>query len=192
LNYSDKIIRFYRLQHQVVQYVYKAYLLIELQINAVLVRYKIVPFLFLTHDLCYYGLVSVNNKVRSNPYSLISIFDQISIPLAIYQLMYSRQYLLLKAPWLLLKFLRVYWGYLTLFLQNKMWLLTNAITSPSLATVLLYELPNVYLYLAPFQQFTRLYYKIGVFQSSRRNRSADVRLHRAFKLRLFEYSIFFN
>jgi hypothetical protein len=98
LNYADKIVRFYKLQNSVVLYAYKTFLILELQINTLLVRTKLAPFLFLAHDLCYYLLVKINHKISKNPYQLVSLYDTISIPLSLYNIMYYSKNLAQAAP----------------------------------------------------------------------------------------------
>lgn len=98
INYLDKIIRFYKLHYNTTMYTYKAFLVMELQINTLLARTKLIPFLFLAQDLCYYNLVKVNNNIKKNPYTLVTLYNTLSIPVAFYNLMYCRQYLLQQAP----------------------------------------------------------------------------------------------
>ena len=98
LNYFDKITRFYQLHQATTLYAYKAFIVLELQVNTLLIRTKIIPFLFLARDLCYYMLVRVNDNIITNPYTVLGLYDTIAIPLYLYRLMYCRQYIIQVAP----------------------------------------------------------------------------------------------
>jgi hypothetical protein len=191
LNYFDKITRFYQLQQSTTLYAYKAFIVLELQLNTLLLRTKLIPFLFLARDLCYYLLVRINEKIITNPYTVLGIYDTIAIPIYLYRLMYCRQYLVQAAPWLLLKILKAFWQHITTYTQNKIWLLANFIVSFSIAMAFIFMHPNLYLYKTPLRQLTRLYYRNHPITAVSWPVRATLRLHRAIKLRVFDYSVFF-
>jgi ribosomal protein S4 len=79
-------------------YAHKAFILLEMQLNATLVRTKLVPYLFLVRDLCFYRLVQINTTVVNNPYQVVSLYDSVSIPVYLHNYMYYRQYRLQYYP----------------------------------------------------------------------------------------------
>jgi hypothetical protein len=92
LTLYDKVFYYYTLQTPLTMYAHKAFILLEMQLNATLVRAKLVPYLFLVRDLCFYRLVQINTQVAKNPYQVISLYDSVSIPVYLHNYMYYRQY----------------------------------------------------------------------------------------------------
>lgn len=92
LTVYDKVFYYYTLQTPLTMYAHKAFILLEMQLNATLVRAKLVPYLFLVRDLCFYRLVQLNTTVAKNPYQVVSLYDSVSVPVYLHNYMYYRQY----------------------------------------------------------------------------------------------------
>src|SRR6266576_1534686 len=91
VNTYTRIIRFME-SKELPSFTYKAFLLVELQVNTNLIRAKLIPYLFIARELCVYRLVTVNNKSISNPRSLLALYDCLAIPRELYLKAYSRLY----------------------------------------------------------------------------------------------------
>lgn len=89
-------------------YAHKAFILLEMQLNASLVRMKLVPYLFLSHELCFYRIVRLNNEIINSPYHILSVYDTVSIPVALHNYMYYRQYRVQHYPRQLANFFKHY------------------------------------------------------------------------------------
>jgi hypothetical protein len=72
-----------------------------------------------------------------------------------------------------------------------MWLLSNSVTSRVSSQVLIFDRPNLLLYMAPFRRFSKLYYRA---QPERmRDEEADLMYtYTVFKLKLFSYIVFYR
>src|SRR5690348_1699405 len=92
LSIYDKVFYYYTLQTPLTMYAHKAFILLEMQLNATLVRAKLVPYLFMVRDLCFYRLVNINKAVAKNPHQVISLYDSVSLPVYLHNYMYYRQY----------------------------------------------------------------------------------------------------
>lgn len=92
LSLYDKVFYYYTLQTPLTMYAHKAFILLEMQLNATLVRTKLVPYLFMVKDLCFYRLVQINNQVVKNPHQVVSLYDAVSLPVYLHNYMYYRQY----------------------------------------------------------------------------------------------------
>lgn len=89
-------------------YAHKCFILLEMQLNASLVRMKLVPYLFLVNELCFYRIVRLNGVSVSSPYHILSLYDNVSIPVSLYNYMYYRNYRLQHYPRQLAKFFKRY------------------------------------------------------------------------------------
>lgn len=92
LTVYDKVFYYYTLQTPLTMYAHKAFVLLEMQLNSTLVRTKLVPYLFLVRDLCFYRLVQINTQIARNPHQVVSLYDSVSIPVHLHNYMYYRQY----------------------------------------------------------------------------------------------------
>ena len=90
-------------------YTHKAFILLEMQINTILQRTRLVPYYFIAGDLCFYRIVIINNEIIKSPYTIVSLYDVITIPLGLYTKFYTRQFRLQKYPVKLTSFLQNYW-----------------------------------------------------------------------------------
>jgi len=88
----DKVFYYYTMQTPLTMYAHKAFILLEMQLNATLVRAKLVPYLFMVRDLCFYRLVQINAQIAKNPHQVVSLYDSVSIPVYLHNYMYYRQY----------------------------------------------------------------------------------------------------
>lgn len=89
-------------------YAHKAFIIIEMQLNASLVRMRLVPYLFLVNELCFYRIIRVNNAMISSPYYILSLYDNVNLPVALHNYMYYRNYRVQFYPKLLAKFFKQY------------------------------------------------------------------------------------
>ena len=53
----DKLFYYYTIKTPMSLYAHKAFILLEMQLNASLVRMKLVPYLFLVNELCFYRII---------------------------------------------------------------------------------------------------------------------------------------
>lgn len=107
------------MQTPLTMYAHKAFILLEMQLNATIVRAKLVPYLFMVRDLCFYRIVQLNLQVAKNPHQVVSLYDFISIPVYLHNYMYYRQYRIQYYPKLIRAFFRNYWASFTNYANNK-------------------------------------------------------------------------
>jgi ribosomal protein S4 len=104
----DKLFYYYTVKTPMSLYAHKCFILLEMQLNASLVRMKLVPYLFLVNELCFYRIVRLNGLVVSSPYHILSLYDNVSIPVSLYNYMYYRNYRVQHYPRQLAKFFKRY------------------------------------------------------------------------------------
>lgn len=85
INIHEKIFYYYYVQYPFALYIHKVFILIEMQIFNFLVKVKIVPYIFLSKELCFYNLVFVNRRTIRDPYYIVGIYDTVMVPIEIYQ-----------------------------------------------------------------------------------------------------------
>ena len=88
----DKVFYYYLLQMPLHMYAHKTFILLEMQLNIMLVRSKLAPYLFMVRDLCFYRLVQLNQTAVNNPYQILSLYDSLMVPIYLHNYMYYRQY----------------------------------------------------------------------------------------------------
>lgn len=191
LSIYDKVFYYYTLQTPLTMYAHKAFILLEMQLNATLVRAKLVPYLFMVRDLCFYRLVYINNLVARTPHQVISLYDSVSLPVYLHNYMYYRHYRLQYYPKNIGLFFKKYWAHFTNYTNNKVWLLSNFITSDITAEAVIFDYPNITLYMGPFKRFTKLYYKNHPYAPTGQHRHLNY-THTVLKLKLFEYAAFYR
>lgn len=191
LSLYNKVFYYYTLQTPFNMYAHKAFVLLEMQLNATLVRAKLVPYLFMVRDLCFYRLVQINSVVAKNPHQLVSLYDAVNIPIYLHNYMYYRQYRIQYYPKNIGLFFKNYWAHFTNYTNNKVWLLSNFITSDLAAETIIFDYPNITLYMGPFKRFTKLYYKNHPYAASGKQRYLN-HTHTVLKLKLFEYAAFYR
>src|ERR1700753_472971 len=151
LNLYDKLFYYYSIQIKLPIFSHKAFIAIEIQLNAVLIRGKLVPYSFIVYNLCFYNLVQVNNTIINNPYYIIDLFDNIRLPLFLYNCFNYQYYEVNYLPRSLKFFLKKYWNTIFHFTQNRIWLLTTHINSQICGKVIFFDYPHISAYIAPFQ-----------------------------------------
>jgi hypothetical protein len=104
----DKLFYYYTIKTPMSLYAHKAFILLEMQLNASLVRMKLVPYLFLVNELCFYRIIRLNGATVSSPYHVLSLYDNVSIPVALYNYMYYRNYRVQHYPRQLANFFKRY------------------------------------------------------------------------------------
>ena len=172
-------------------YAHKAFVLLEMQLNVSLVRAKLVPYLFLVRDLCFYRLVYLNQQVAKNPYQVLSLYDSMSLPVYLHNYMYYRQYRIQYYPSNIGKFFKNYWMHFTNYTNNKVWLLANFVASDVTSEAIVFEYPNIALYMGPFRRFTKLYYRNQPYAPTGKYKHLN-HTHSVLKLKLFEYASFYR
>lgn len=191
LSLYDKVFYYYTLQMPLTMYAHKAFILLEMQLNATLVRAKLVPYLFMVRDLCFYRLVHLNTSISKNPHQVVSIYDSVSLPIYLHNYMYYRQYRIQYYPQNVGTFFKNYWAHFTNYTNNKVWLLSNFVTSEVTAEAVIFDYPNILLYMGPFKRFTKLYYKNHPYAPTGKHRHLNY-THTVLKLKLFEYASFYR
>lgn len=191
LTLYDKVFYYYTVQTPMTMYAHKAFILLEMQLNATLVRTKLVPYLFMVKDLCFYRLVQVNQETARNPHQVISLYDVVNLPVYLHNYMYYRQYRIQYYPKNIGLFFKKYWAHFTNYTNNKVWLLSNFITSDITAEAVIFEYPNIILYMGPFKRFTKLYYKNHPYAPQGQHLYLN-HTHTIVKLKLFEYAAFYR
>lgn len=187
----DKVFYYYKLQTPINMYAHKAFILLEMQLNASLIRAKLVPYLFMARDFCFYRLVKVNELIARNPHQVVGLYDTINVPIYLYNYMYYRQYRVQYYPANITRFFKHYWSHFTNYASNKVWLLTNFVTSDITATAIIFEFPNIGLYMGPFRRFTKLYYRNQPYAPTGKHKHLNFS-HTVLKLKLFEYASFYR
>lgn len=173
------------------QYTHKVFLLLEMQLNAVLTRTKLIPYFYMASDLCFYSLVSVNHVKTNDPYYVISLYDSLQIPTFLYHYMYYRQYRTQVYPRAVRKFFKHYWVHFVNYTHNKIWLLSNYLVSSFLAEVVVFDYPNLLMYMSPFRRFTKLYYRSHPY-TNRDTIQSSAYTNSILKLKLFTYASFYK
>lgn len=187
----DKVFYFYTLQVPLSMYAHKAFIILEMQVNATLVRSKLVPYLFMARDFCFYRLVQLNTGICKYPHQVVAIYDSISIPIYIHNYMYYRQYRLQHYPKAVARFFKYYWLHFTNYMSNKVWILSNMVASDVIAAAVVFDYPNISLYMGPFQRFTRLFYRNHPY-APRKYGAYLTHTHSVLKLHLFEFAAFYK
>ena len=193
INIIDKLTYLYKIDFKASLYTYKIFAIIEIQVNSVLLRLKIIPYLFIVPYLCFYYLIQVNSKFITNPFFILTLFDFVQVPLVLYKRLNfyvtsAGQYQSLLTN----KFLRKYWQNYINFQIPYVWLLNNCLHSSVCASVLIYTYPQISLYMAPFRRFTQLYlYNSPAILTSRSNKKYLHNAYGVLKLKLFEYVSFY-
>src|SRR5437868_4308943 len=78
INITDKLFAFIQLQTKASFFAYRAFIVIEIQLNIVVLKSKLVPYFFIVPYICFNNLIYVNNIPIRNPYFLIKPFDFVS------------------------------------------------------------------------------------------------------------------
>ena len=191
VNLQDKLFYYYNIKTSLSLFTRKTFILFEIQLNTILVKFKIIPFLHIAAELCYYRLVFINDNAISNSHHIVGLYDMIHIPYFIYQQFYYKQFQILLLPRYLRKFFKYYWKAMADYSSNKIWLLNNYITSVLTAQAILFEYPNINLYQAPFRRFTKLYIQGHPFPAESKIKYTANTYHLV-KLKLFEYAQFYK
>lgn len=188
----DKLFYYYTVKTPTSLYAHKAFILLEMQLNASLVRMKLIPYLFLVNELCFYRIIRLNGAVVSSPFHVLSLYDNVSIPVALYNYMYYRNYRVQHYPRQLANFFKRYWMQFTNYNQNKVWLLTNFLVSHVTAEAIIFDYPNIISYMSPFKRFTNLYYRNQQYADLSDPDSRVAYTHTIVKLKLFTYAAFYK
>lgn len=188
----DKLFYYYTVKTPMSLYAHKCFILLEMQLNASLVRMKLVPYLFQVEDLCFYRIVHLNGISVNSPYHILSLYDTVSIPVSLYNYMYYRNYRVQHYPRLLAKFFKQYWMQFTNYNQNKIWLLSNFLISNITAEAIIFDYPNIISYMAPFRRFTNLYYRNQPYTDTTQGGIELAYTHTIIKLKLFTYASFYK
>ncbi len=183
---------FYKIQIKLPFYIHKIFIAIEIQLNSLLVRAKLVPYLFTAIQLCFYSLIFVNQKIINNPHYVTSLFDSIQLPLHLYNIFHYRDYQIQYLPMRLKILLKRYWLYFNRYITNKIWLLSNYLLSPILAEVLIFDYPNIISYLEPFKRFTKLFFYNRPILSTFRSERVLTNVYNILQLKFFEYGMFYR
>lgn len=93
--------------------------MLELQVSAVAIRSKLIPFIFMVFELCFYRLLFVNEASVRNAFTILSIYEVIHIPVFLYRYFNYKQTGFQYIPKALLNFFQSYWALLTKFQSNK-------------------------------------------------------------------------
>jgi hypothetical protein len=188
---TNSLFIFYQIQIKLPFYIHKIFIVIEIQLNSILLRTKLVPYLFTAIQLCFYSIIFVNKRIINNPHYVISIFDSIQLPLQLYNIFHHRDYQIQYLPAKFKILLKKYWYFFNRYIYNKIWLLTNYLLSPILAEVLIFDYPNIINYIEPFKRFTNFFlYNRPDFITGKPER-ALTNVYNILQLKLFEYGIFY-
>ncbi len=192
ITFYEKIFFYFNVKVPTSYYTHKAFILLEMQVNTILQRTKLVPYYFIAIDLCFYRIVKVNTLCVKSPYFIISLYDVLSLPLSIYVKFYLRQSKLQIYPSKLTSFLQNYWLLLRHYRESKVWLFSSFITSFRTAEVVVFDYPNLMLYSEPFVRYTQLYMRsqpiTPVFSQWQNLLNSQAIL----KIRLFDYAAFYK
>lgn len=196
LSFSDKIFYYYQTQIQIPIYAHKAFILLEIQLNSLIARAKLVPYFFIVLDLCFYRIIKVNTEIMTSPFYVTALFDSIVLPVYLYNYIYFRQYRVQRYP---LRLALYFKSSITMFSNsnNRIWLLSNYITSSISAETIIFEYPSMLLYISPFQRFSTLYYrnqptKLFGFDVEQETVSWIIYSHTILKIKLFTYLSFYK
>jgi hypothetical protein len=191
INIVDKLFAFIKFQTKASFFAYRAFMVIEIQLNIVVLKSKLVPYFALVPYLCFNHLIEVNEQTISNPYFLIKPFDYISVPYDIYMRI-QWQYRTAFMPRLIASFFSTYIIKFSKININQVWLLLNYVHLPTCAASLIYDYPSVHLYIAPFRRFTKLYLANTPYISDHYNNSQLYNVYGLLNLKLFEYTLFYR
>lgn len=101
------------------KYTHKVFMLLEMQLNSLLTRTKLIPYFYMAADLCFYSLVLVNKVQINDPYHVVSLYDGIQIPVFLYHYMFYRQYRVHVYPKRVRNFFKHYWRQFVNYAHNK-------------------------------------------------------------------------
>lgn len=200
----DKVFYYYNFNIPISLYAQKVFILLEIQVNASLIRIKLVPYSYIVNELCFYRVIHINKQFISSPFYLLSLYDTVAIPINLHNYLYYRHYRIQKYPKQLAIFFKEYWSHFTSFNQNKIWLLNNYLLSSITAQAFIFDYPNIILYIHVFKRFTSLYYKNRAYpllENSLDNKSKKYLKDKShnlegtydvIKLKLFTYASFYK
>jgi hypothetical protein len=104
----DKLFYYYNFNIPMSLYAQKVFILLEIQVNASLIRIKLVPYSYIINELCFYRIIHINKQFISSPFYLLSLYDTVAIPLHLYNYLYYRHYRIQKYPKQLAIFFKQY------------------------------------------------------------------------------------
>jgi hypothetical protein len=159
LSNYQKLFYYYNFKNHLHIFTHKAFLMFEMQLNALLVRTKLVPYFHVAAQLCYFQIVQVNYIYVRNFHYLINLYDHIQLPIFLFQQFYYKQYQIHLLPFIIKKLYQKYWKYSLNLTTNKIWLINNFVTSNLIAQSIIFEYPNINLYQNPFRRFTNIFYQ---------------------------------
>jgi hypothetical protein len=159
VNFFEKVSKFFLLKIKNSFFCHKMFILLELQLNSLLMRSKLVPYFFLISELCFYRLIYVNGSLIKTPYFITSLFDSIKIPLFFYKQLTFYNFPSLFSSKILKKYYYFFFKNFYNKQSRKLWFLSNYIYSPISGEILLFDYPNILLFLSPFRRFSKIYFR---------------------------------
>jgi len=170
INAYDQLFRYYNVKIPIPISLHKIFILIEMQVNAAITRAKLMPYIFIVHDLCKLGIVHVNGKIIANQFHLLQLWDVLSIPIPLYNRVNYRLQRKQNYPRLIAKVFKRYWKHIANFNQNRLWILSNSLTNMITAESTIFDYPNLLLYTGIFRRFTRLHYEVRPYPANKKFR----------------------
>ena len=188
----DKLLSYYEVQVPRNLYAHKAFVALEMQLNSMLVKTRLVPYQHMTEDLCFYDLVKINGQSVRNTHHVLGLYDVLSVPAQFHNYIYSRDSRVINYPHYVRQFFKEYWAHTANFNSNKVWLLSNFVKSDVTAEAIVFDYPNALLYMAPFTRFTKMYYESTGMPGKGTKHEWLNYTHTVFKLKLFEFASYYK
>lgn len=188
----EKIFYYYHNKISLSYYTHKAFIILEMQLGVILQRTRLIPYFFIARDLCFYRTVFVNYCVNNSPFTIIMLYDIVSIPVALYHKFNFRYNRLQYFPIKLAFFFKNYWSALLNYRNNKVWILSAFISSFITAETIIFDYPNLILYSAPFLRFTKLYSRTQPLTQNWKQWQFITYSQASLKIRLFDYVAFYK
>ena len=108
INAVDRLFSVFSLAKRVPMYTYKIFSTLEMQVNSLALRSRLIPFSFMASELCFYRLFYVNQKIITDPFYVLGVYDTIQIPFFLFRYFFYKNFGLQHLPQILLGFFKEY------------------------------------------------------------------------------------
>ena len=188
----DKLINYYEVQVPRTRYAHKAFIALEMQLNSMLIKTRLAPYQHMVEDLCFYELVRINGQSARSVHHVLSLYDSLSVSVQFHNYVNVRNNRIVNYPHYVRQFFKEYWAHTANVNTSKVWLLSNFVKSDVTSEAVIFDYPNILLYMAPFARFTKMYYENTNLPAKGTKHEWLNYTHTVFKLKLFEFASYYR
>jgi hypothetical protein len=188
----DKLINYYDVQVPRTRYAHKAFIALEMQLNSMLIKTRLAPYQYMVEDLCFYELVRINGQPARNVHHVLGLYDLLAVSVQFHNYINVRNNRIVNYPHYVRQFFKEYWAHTANANTSKVWLLSNFVKSDVTSEAVVFDYPNILLYMAPFARFTKMYYENTNLPAKGTKHEWLNYTHTVFKLKLFEFASYYR